>query len=102
MSNTLVLNITELSLYNSDNPSTQHTIQLVQYMHTTRYITNFKTANTALDLLTSYNDFNKFQTLCNQPTQLNHTSHENATLNYINRVNTALSYLNQTMALNSF
>ena len=38
-------------------------IKLVQTMYKTRNITNFKTAKTALNLLTSNNDINKFQTL---------------------------------------
>jgi hypothetical protein len=36
-------------------------IKLVQDMYKIRDITNFKTAITALDLLTSKNDFDKFQ-----------------------------------------
>ena len=44
-------------------------IKLVQHMYKARDITNFKTAKTALDLLTSKNDINKFQTLLTKITQ---------------------------------
>ena len=39
-------------------------------MYKTRDITNFKTAKTALDLLTSNNDINKFQSRFTKITQL--------------------------------
>jgi hypothetical protein len=61
LSKKVLLNITSLSNYNSDNPLNQHMIKIIQDMYKSRDITNFKTATTALDLLTSKNDFNKFQ-----------------------------------------
>ena len=45
-------------------------IKVVQDMYKARDITNFKTADTALNLLTSGNDFNKFKTLYTKLTQL--------------------------------
>jgi hypothetical protein len=39
-------------------------------MYKSRDITNFKTATTALDLLTSTNDFNKFKTTLTNITKL--------------------------------
>jgi hypothetical protein len=62
LSKNVLLTITSLSNYNSDKPLNQHMITLVQNMYKSRDITNFKTATTALDLLTSKNEFNKFKT----------------------------------------
>ena len=45
-------------------------IKLVQDMFNIRDISHFKTADMALTLLTSYNDFNKFQTLFTNITKL--------------------------------
>ena len=58
---TLISNFTALSTYNSKNPLNQHMLNLVQHMYKARDIT--KTAKTALYLLTSKHDINKFQTL---------------------------------------
>ena len=74
MSKKLLLHITSLSNYNSDNPLKQHLINQVQDMYTRRDITNFKTANTALNLLTSDNGFNKFQTSFNTITNHKHSN----------------------------
>ena len=63
LSKTIINNITSLSNYSSKNPLNQHMIHLVQHMYKTRDITNFITAKTALDLLTSNNDINTFQSL---------------------------------------
>ena len=63
LSKTIIHNITPLSTYNSKNPLNQHMLKLVQHMYKARDITNFETTKTALDLLTSKNDINKFQTL---------------------------------------
>ena len=70
LSKSIINNITSLSTYNSKNPLNQHMINLVQHMYKARDITNFKTAKTALDLLTSTNDINKFQTRFTKITQL--------------------------------
>jgi hypothetical protein len=70
LSKKVLLNITSLSIYNSDKPLNQHMITLVQHMYKTRDITNFKTATTALDLLTSKNDFNKFKTTLTKITKV--------------------------------
>jgi hypothetical protein len=70
LSKKVLLNITSLSNYNSDKPLNQHMITLVQNMYKSRDITNFKTATTALDLLTSTNDFNKFKTTLANITKL--------------------------------
>jgi hypothetical protein len=64
LSKKVLLNITSLSNYNSDNPLNQHMITLIQNMYKSRDITNFETATKALDLLNSKNDFNKFQQVC--------------------------------------
>jgi hypothetical protein len=78
LSKKVLLNITSLSNYNSDNPLNQHMIKIIQDMYKSRDITNFKTATTALDLLTSKNDFNKFQqtfkTIITQTTNKNNTT----------------------------
>ena len=54
-------------------------IKVVQDMYKARDITNVKTANTALNLLTSGNDFNKFKTLYTKITQqeINKTEKQN-------------------------
>ena len=70
LSKSIINNITSLSTYNSKNPLNQHMINLVQHMYTARDITTFKTAKTALDLLTSKNDISKFQTLFTKIAQL--------------------------------
>ena len=69
LSKKVLLNITSLSNYKSEKPFNQLMIKVVQDMYKTRNITNFKTANTALNLLTSGNDFNKFKTLYTKITQ---------------------------------
>ena len=66
LSKTITNNITSLLKYNSKNPLKQHMITLIQTMYKTRDIKNFKTAKTAMDLLTSKNDINKFQTMFTQ------------------------------------
>jgi hypothetical protein len=63
LSKKVLSNITILSYYNSNKPLNQLMIKLVQDMYKSRDITNFKTADIALNLLTSGNDFNKFQPL---------------------------------------
>jgi formyltetrahydrofolate synthetase len=70
LSKKVLSNITSLSNYNSNKPLNQHMITLVQNMYKNRDITNFKTAATALDLLTSKNDFNKFKTTLTKITKL--------------------------------
>ena len=77
----LLLNITSLSTYNSDNLLKQHMINQVQDIYKIRYITKLKPATTALTLLTSYNDFNKFQTSFNTITKLKNTKQEKPNLN---------------------
>ena len=61
--------MTLLPTYNSKNPLKQHMIKLVQHMYKARAITHFKTANTALDLLTSKSGTNTFQSLFTSITQ---------------------------------
>ena len=70
LSKTIINHSTSLSHYNSKNPLNHHMTQVVQHMYKSRDITNFKTAKTALDLLTSNNDINKFQTLFTTITKL--------------------------------
>ena len=78
LSKNVLVTITSLSNNNSDDPLKQHMINQVQPMYKRRDITNFITANTALNLLTSYDDFNKFQTSFHTITKLIHTKHEKA------------------------
>ena len=54
---------------------------LVQHMCKARDITNFKTANTALELFTSQNDISKFQTRFTILTQLTDKKPDNVKLN---------------------
>ena len=63
LSKKVLSNISLLSKYNSDNPLNQIMINTVQNMYKLRDITNFKTADMALNLLTSNHDFNKFKTV---------------------------------------
>ena len=71
-------------------------------MYTRRDITNFKTANTALNLLTSYNEFNKFQTLFNNIAKLKHATQQTATIKDTKQGNTALSLLKTTNDIDKF
>ena len=71
LSKRVLLNITALC----DNPLKQHMINQVRDMYTRRDIPNFKTANMAIKLLTSDDDF-KFQTSFNQITTLKTTKQE--------------------------
>ena len=64
-------------------------------------MTNFKTANTALNLLTSDNEFNKCQTLFNTVTQLTSTNQETSTITYIKNT-TALTSFNSTHVIDKF
>ena len=86
LSKKVLLNITSLSNYNSDNPLKQHMINQIQDTYKLGDITNFKTANTALTLLISDNDFNKCQTSFNNITKLKNTKHEESTINYIKKL----------------
>ena len=52
-------------------------IKQVQDMYKRREITNLKTADQALNLLTSDDEFNKFQTSVNKITKLKNTNQEN-------------------------
>jgi len=72
----ILSNITSLSNYNSTKPLNQQMIKLVQILYKSRTIKNFKTADMALNLLTSNNDFNKFQTLFNKITKTINNSTE--------------------------
>ena len=70
-------------------------------MYNTRDMTNFKTANTALNLLTSDNEFNKCQTLFNTVTQLTSTNQETSTITYIKNT-TALTSFKATHVIDKF
>ena len=70
-------------------------------MYNTRDMTNFKTANTALNLLTSDNEFNKCQTLFNTVTQLTSTNQETSTITYIKNT-TALTSFKSAHVIDKF
>ena len=53
LSKKVLLNITSLATYNSDNPITQQKINLIKSNYETRLIKNFKTAKLDLDILTN-------------------------------------------------
>ena len=61
LSKKILSNLTLLSNHNSTNPLNQHMIKLIQTLYKSRDIKKHKTADMALNLLTSNNDFNKFQ-----------------------------------------
>jgi hypothetical protein len=87
LSKKVLLTITSLSNYNSDKPLNQHMITLVQNMYKSRDITNFKTATKALDLLTSTNDFNKFNTTLTNITKLIDTRNNKTHIKRISKQN---------------
>ena len=78
----MIKNVTSLSNYNSKNPLNQHMINLVQHMYQARDITNLNTAKTSLDLLTSKNDINKFQTRFTTVKQLTDKKTYNVDINF--------------------
>ena len=56
------INYDSLSTYNTDNPSNQALVSLVQSLYKSRDIRNIKTATTALDILTKEKDIQQFNT----------------------------------------
>jgi hypothetical protein len=61
LSKNILAHTSSLSKYKSGKPLTKHMIKLVQDVYNTRYTTNIKTANIALNLLTAITYLNKFK-----------------------------------------
>ena len=76
LSKQVLLTISLQSTYNSEKPLNQHMIKQTQDMYNRRDISNFTTADMALNLLTSDNEFNKFQTLHTNITKLKNTNQD--------------------------